>query len=326
MHSPLKITAMGGGTGTHTVLSGLKRFPGVDPAAVVSIADNGGSSGKILLDNWGRMLPTGDIRQCLVALAEVPEEVRARFEKREDGHPYGNLILRDLIRKYGALEGVRRAHGVFRVRGEVIPASGEHATLCAILEDGTEIVGEDAIEKAVLDRALIRECYLKPSVDPNPAALEAILTSDVIILGPGDLYTSLVPVLLVPGIADALATTEAKLVFVVNLVTKRGQTVGYGASRFVRTVERHIDDRLVDYVIVNNGLIPPEALAKYERDGEAPVVDDLSRIDPRVVRGDYVNRTPVTPTPGDDVERSLIRHDEHGLVAAIMNRIRMEDA
>lgn len=317
MHLPLKITAMGGGTGTHTVLSGLKTFPEVKPVAVVSIADNGGSSGR-LRDEFG-ILPPGDIRQCLVALAEAPEELREFLEDREDGHPYGNLILARLIRKHEALEGIRVAHRVFRVRGEVIPVSATAANLVAELEDGREIRGEHEIEKAAENRSPIRRCFLDPSVDPNPAAVKAILTSDVVVLGPGDLYTSLVPVLLVPGIAEALAKTAAQLVFVVNLVTRRGQTDGYGASRFVRTVEAHLDGRRLDGVILNTGPIDHALLAKYEHAGDAYVVDDLPADDARVLRGDFVGRKPILRREGDVLPRSLIRHDESRLARALMD-------
>lgn len=324
MHSTLKITAMGGGTGTHTVLSGLKSFPEVELAAVVSIADNGGSSGQ-LRDEFG-ILPPGDIRQCLVALAEAPEELRELLNDPEGGHPLGNLIIKRLIRKHGdPLKGIQAAHRVFQVRGEVIPVSATAANLVAELEDGGEIRGEHKIDTEAGGRAPIRRCFLDPSVDPNPAAIRAILTSDVIVLGPGDLYTSLVPVLLVPGIADALAKTAARLLFVVNLVTKRGQTDGYGASRFVRTVEAHLDGRGLDRIILNTGSIDHALLAKYEHAGDAYVVDDLPAEDARVLRGDFVGRKPIVRREGDMLPRSLIRHDD-SLARAIMDSIRKEAA
>ncbi len=322
MHVLLKSTAMGGGTGTHTVLSGLKRFQGIELAAIVSIADNGGSSGR-LRDEFG-ILPPGDIRQCFVALAEAPEELREFLEDREEGHPYGNLMLARLIRKHGALEGIRVAHRVFRVRGEVIPVSATAANLVAELEDGRLIRGEHEIEMAAEARAPILRCFLDPSVDPNPAAIRAILTSDVIVLGPGDLYTSLVPVLLVPGIAETLAKTVARLVFVVNLVTKHGQTDGYGAMRFVRIIESYLVERELDGIILNTGPIDHALLAKYEHEGDAYVVDDLPLEDPRVLRGDFVGRAPIVRREGDTLPRSLIRHDPQRLAEAIVRLIRQE--
>jgi 2-phospho-L-lactate transferase/gluconeogenesis factor (CofD/UPF0052 family) len=217
---------MGGGTGTHAVLTGLKPFEGLHLSAIVSIADNGGSSGR-LRDEFG-ILPPGDTRQCMVALAEAPEELRELLNDRDkDGHP---------------------------------------------------------------------------------AAIEAIRASDAIVLGPGDLYTSLVPVLLIPGIARAIAESDAWLIFVVNLVTKRGQTDGYGATRFVRTIESHLDGRLFDHIILNDGPIDSDLLVKYEQEVEGPVRDDLLD-DARVLRGDFVGRKPIIRVVGDPLPRSLIRHD-----------------
>jgi uncharacterized cofD-like protein len=325
----MKITVLGGGTGNYTLLSGLKHLENIELSAVVSTADDGGSSG-ILRDELG-VLPPGDIRQCFAALADEggagdePLLLRRFLNLRVEGagslrgHTYGNIMLAGLQSLLGdPLRAIRAAHQLLRVHGRIIPVSAVSGNLYAELEDGTIVEGEHSIDEAKEGRSAISRCFLDPDVEANPEAVEAILDADALVFAPGDLYTSLVPVLLVRGIADAIRTTKARRIYVVNLVTKRGQTDGYGATRFVDTVSRFLPGTQLQHILLNNGAIAPELLLRYEKAGEHPVFDDLSADDPRVVRRDFVSRHPVPRVPGDVLQRSLIRHDPNRLAEVIL--------
>jgi uncharacterized cofD-like protein len=269
-----RVVVIGGGTGTFTVLSGLKHFD-CKPTAIVTMADNGGSSG-ILRDELG-VLPPGDIRQCLVALSAGDDTLRRLFTYRFSegslsGHNFGNLFLSALEKLTGdPLQAVREAHRILHVKGRVIPVSAQPANLFAELVDGTVVEGEHAIDEPYGDRKAIERCFLSPAVQANMEAIEAILAADIIVMGPGDLYTSLIPVLLVDGICDALMRTKSKKMFVINLVTKKGQTDGFAASHFVEAVHRVIAPVRVDEVLLNSAPISHRIRARYEQVGEKVV-------------------------------------------------------
>jgi uncharacterized cofD-like protein len=323
-----RVVVMGGGTGTFTVLSGIRTFP-VHISAVVSIADNGGSTG-VLRDELG-VLPPGDIRQCLVALAEEGSIWRRLFSHRVEregslkGHTGGNLmiaLLEDMTSD--PLEAINAAHALLRCKGQVIPVSTTATHLVAELEDGTRVFGEHDVDEPTRGqrRAPIRRCLLEPSVKANPAAIEAILRADLLVLGPGDLYTSLYPVLLVEGIREALAQTKAKIAYVVNLMSKRGQTDGFTGSTFVERVSAMIAPAKLAGVIMNQAPIPTPILELYDRDGEHPIrVDDLDGWSSRLtlVRADLLSKKIRSSTPGDTVKRSVLRHDSDALAQAVLS-------
>ncbi len=319
--SKKKIAVLGGGTGTFTVLSGLKHHP-VDLTAIVSIADNGGSTG-VLRDELG-VLPPGDIRQCLVALADGDESLRSLFTYRFhegglSGHTFGNLFLSALEKVTGdPLRAVREAHRILNVRGRVIPVSAVASDLFAELEDQTVVVGEHAIDAPDGERAAIARCFLSPSVAANPDALEAIRAADVIVLGPGDLYTSLVPVLLVEGVAQAIADSGAQVVFVLNLATKRGQTDGFTAQRICDALAPYLAPAQLSAVVVNSIAPPPDVYDRYVLAGEQPVLDDLGDGPPRVLRTPLITSVTQDAIKGDALKRSLFRHDPDLLAAAIL--------
>lgn len=329
----VRIAVLGGGTGTYTLLTGLKKLEDVELTAIVSIADNGGSSGE-LRDELG-VLPPGDIRQCLAALADEGEKgdeplllrrlLNHRFSNdgKMNGHTVGNILiagLEDLFRG-DTLRAYRAAHQLLNVTGRVIPVAAKAGNLYAELTDGGVVRGEAAIEKPETGRAAIKRCFLDPEVEANPEALEAITEVDALVFAPGDLFTSLVPVLLVKGVAEAIRGSAAKRLYVVNLVTKRGQTDGYGAQRFVDTVSGFLPGAPLHHILVNHGQILPALLAKYESAGEYPVRDDLPSDDRRVLRLDFVGREKVSPVAGDALTRSLIRHDPDRLATAIAHVI-----
>ncbi len=319
------IVVLGGGTGTFTVLSGLKRFP-TNLTAVVSMSDNGGSTG-ILRDELG-VLPPGDIRQCLVALAEGDDTLRALFTYRFAegslaGHNVGNLLLSVLERICGdPLSALREAHRILNVRGKVIPVSAQASNLHAELEDGSIVKGENAIDTTERPRSAIKRCFLEPRVAANPEALQALRTADLIVIGPGDLYTSLVPVLLVDGIAEVIAQSRASTLYVMNLVTKRGQTDGYTASRFCQVIAAYLGPARLDGVLVNSGEFPEDIRERYEAMGEFAVTDDLMESSLfQIHRLPLINDQGIEAVAGDRVKRSLLRHNSERLAQAILQFI-----
>src|SRR3989344_1450850 len=228
-----KILVIGGGTGTFTVLSGLKKYP-VSLSAIVTMADDGGSN-KVIRDEFG-LLPVSDIRQCFVALAEENGEVSQlmrklfmyRFHQGNgiSGMTFGNLFMAALTEILGSQkEAIEKTGKILRIKGQVIPVSFEDTRLAALYECGHTVIGEHQIDEPKHNGKLqIKELFLQPKVKANPDAVSAILNADIIVLGPGDLYTSTIPNLLVEGISDALKQTKAKIMYVINLMTKDGQT------------------------------------------------------------------------------------------------------
>ncbi|MCI0479090.1 YvcK family protein [Candidatus Uhrbacteria bacterium] len=315
-----RITVLGGGTGTFTVLTGLKTHP-VELAAVVSSADDGGSTG-VLRDELG-VLPPGDIRQCLVALSSADEIMRRVFNYRFtrgpfNGHPLGNIFISALEDLCGnPIEAVRQAHQILRVRGRVIPVSSTASNLYAQLADKTVVQGEHAIDDSTCNRAAIESCFLDPPVEANPDALDAIRDADVLVMGPGDLYTSTIPVLLVDGVSHAVAECRGKRVLVTNLMTKRGQTDGYSARRFVEAVERVLAPGRIDAVILNAERPPQDIIDRYAAVNEHPVEDDLGD-DPRAIRVPLISKRLAKQTAGDALRRSVLRHDSDRLATTIV--------
>jgi len=316
-----KIVVMGGGTGTFTVLSGLRHHP-VDLSAIVSVADNGGSTG-ILRDELG-VLPPGDIRQCLVALSAGDVTLRNLFNYRFHegsltGQNFGNLFLSALEKITGdPLSAVREAHRILNVEGRVIPVSPIASNLFAEFVDGTIIAGEHSIDKLNVQHGGIRRCFLSPTAPPNPDAVQSILDADLVVLSPGDVFTSLMPVLLVEGIRDALASTSAKRAYVVNLVTKKGQTDGFSAKTFCDVIASAISPATLDAVVVNSTKPSESLLEKYEITGDHVVSDDLDGTSFNAIRASLLAEAPVDRVAGDRLERSLLRHDPAKLAVILL--------
>lgn len=316
-----KVVVLGGGTGTFTALSGLKRYP-LDLSAVVSIADDGGSTG-ILRDELG-VLPPGDIRQCLVALSSGDTVLRDLFNYRFtqgglEGHNFGNIFLSALEKvSDDPLTAIKEANRILNVKGRVIPVSARAADLYAELEDGTVVKGQHAIDKPSGARAFIRHCFLSPESKANPEALDAIHNADVIVMGPGDLYTSLIPILLVKDVTNAIAQSRAKRLLIVNLTSKRGQTEGYTASDFFGEVTKYAWPAVIDTVIINQAKPSDEIAQKYIEAGDQMVSDDFENASISVWRGDLISDSLAKPVPGDKLKRSLLRHDPAKLAHAIL--------
>ncbi len=269
-----RIVVIGGGTGVFTVLTGLKNYP-FKLYAIVSMADDGGSTGQ-LREEFG-ILPPGDIRRVLVALSEtnnkiVSELFNYRFSEGQTlkGHSLGNLLLTALERITGSFDkAVKEAVKILNVRGKVIPVTLTPTRLHATLENGEVVIGETNIDVPKHDGSLkIKRLFLKPNVNANPDAVDAIKKADFIILGPGDLYTSIIPNLLVKGIKDAIKNSKAKKIYVVNIMTKFGETNSYSARDFVRIMEEHLGKGVLNYIIVNVQKLKGEILERYREENE----------------------------------------------------------
>lgn len=245
---PTNVTTIGGGTGTFNVLFGLKKNKRLNLAAIVSVADSGGSTGE-LRDEFG-ILPPGDIRRAVLALSEDSDIVRKLFEyrfrsgNRMSGHTVGNLLLTALADIAGDFEaGIEELCEMFDVRGKVIPSTLDDVHLGVRLENGETVIGETNIDVPKHDANLaIREAFLIGGGKLNPRAREAILNSDYVIVGPGDLYTSVVPNLLCEGMKETLQASLAKIVLVCNIMTKHGETDNYGVEDFVDVIERYVGE------------------------------------------------------------------------------------
>ncbi|MDP3771969.1 MAG: YvcK family protein [bacterium] len=307
-----RVVAIGGGHGTAVVLEGLRDYP-VDVSAIVSMADDGGSSG-ILRRELG-VLALGDVRRALVALAGdecrlLADIAEYRFTKGAlAGHALGNLMLVALERMTGSFsKGLHAAHELFGVRGHVIPVTLESAELCAEYADGSVVRGEKNIDmpkRAIVPA--IRRVWLEPNASPNPEALVAIRSADVIIFGPGDLYTSIVPNILVRGVAEAIKKSSAKKIMIVNYRTKRSETNGFSATDFVRELERYLGEGVLDVALCAITRVSPDRLAEMLREGGEPV----SYADRGVSRAQLIIRSLLTT-------RGILRHDPKKLARAIM--------
>ncbi len=305
------VVVIGGGTGLSTLLRGLKAHTD-NLTAVVTVCDDGGSSGRLRRELG--ILPPGDIRDCLVALAESEPLMTRLFEYRFqggalDGHVFGNLFIASLAGVTGDLEtAIRETSKVLNIRGRVLPSAVQDVVLWAEFTDGTTVEGESQITRA---RKRIRRVGLRPTdVAPAPEVLEALAGADLIVLGPGSLYTSVIPNLLVRGVADAVRRSRAVRVYVCNVMTQPGETDGYAASDHVRALVEQVGPGLVTHVVVNTQRPrTPALLARYEAEGAAPVEPDLDRV------------AALGVTPVADAllsEEDVLRHDPARLARVLM--------
>jgi len=316
--SQKRIVTIGGGTGSFTLLSAFKDYF-EDITAIVNVTDNGGSTGS-LRDELG-VLPPGDVRQCLVALSESPK-VRDLFSYRFDegslsGHSFGNLFLTALEKLTGSFaEAVETASEVLNVRGHVVPATLDNVQLKMSWDNGQVVLrGEDVIDVEEFKRDP-REARLElePAATANPAALEAIAGADIVVLAPGDLYTSLGPILIAGGFKEALETTNATVVYICNLVTKQGQTGGFDVADHAAEIERFIGAPVLDLVFYNTAEPQADLLEKYAKAGEYWVQTNPQKLAGQHYRaegGAFVAPAIAEPVNGDALaaHRSYIRHD-----------------
>lgn len=336
----LRVVAIGGGTGLSTLLRGLKHFVPIqdrrkreasraakdthalasgsliisDLSAIVTVTDDGGSSGRLREDF--NILPPGDIRNCMVALSEdehlLSQLFRYRFDQGElDGHNFGNLFLAALCNITGDFaQAVQMSSQVLRVRGRIFPVTNANVTLAAEMEDGSIVRGETNITAS---RQSIVELRLEPSrVDPLPETLEAIANADLITVGPGSLYTSLITNLLVRGIPEAIAASPATKVYICNLMTQANESLGLSASQHLEKILHHagtVRGSLFDHALINTAPISPQLIQRYASGGQAPIEADLDRI----------RALAVEPITGNFVhEGDVLRHDYDRLAEALL--------
>ncbi len=325
--SALRVVAIGGGTGLSTLLKGLKSFalaPGElasartaspvirDLSAVVTVSDDGGSSGRLRKEL--NMLPPGDIRNCIVALSEdealLSQLFRHRFDKGSglEGHSFGNLFLAALTAITDDFsEAVRLSSEILVTRGHIYPSTTSNIELEALMEDGTRVRGET---KITASKGRIKELVLiPPNVEPLPQTLDAIALADIITIGPGSLFTSLVPNLLVRGISDAIVSSPATKVYICNLMTQANESLGLTAADHIRALTRHAGRQLFDYALINRTPVSEQLKAQYALEGASQIVADL----------DAIEALDVIPVLGDYLEEAgVARHNTTRLASDLM--------
>ena len=319
-----RVVAIGGGTGLSTLLKGLKRYVLTPTLAasgqstiselcgVVTVSDDGGSSGRLRKEF--NMLPPGDVRNCIVALSEdealLSRLFQHRFQKGSglEGHSFGNLFLAALTSITGDFaEAVRLSSEILLTRGHIYPATTSSVELEAEFEDGTRVRGETRITAT---NGKIRELFLvPPDVQPLPQTLEAIASADLITIGPGSLFTSLIPNLLVRGIADAILDSQAVKVYVCNLMTQANESLGLTAADHIRALNRHAHAQLFDYALINQKPASPDMKAKYALEGASQIVVDLEAIEALgicPILGDYLDEGAVARHATERVAKDLM--------------------
>ncbi len=309
-----KIVTVGGGTGLSVLLSGLKEFT-ANNTAVVTVTDDGGSSGRLRQEF--DILPPGDIRNCLVALADAPALMRDLFQFRFDtnselsGHSFGNLFITVMTRLTGDFEkAIKETSKVLALKGQVVPSTLDNVVLSAQHKDGSITKGEKNIPKAGLPIARI---ILNPSTPAAaPDAIRAIEEAEIIVLGPGSLYTSIIPNLLIKDITDAIVASGAIKVYVCNIMTQPGETDGFRVSDHIKVLVAHSHQKVFDYCIVNTGEIAPAILKRYAQENSYLVVNDTRNIENmgyRVLENDSV------------ITDGVIRHDPLNLAKIIVGLV-----
>ncbi len=325
-----KVVTIGGGTGSFMLLSGLKQYP-IDISAIVSMADDGGSTG-ILRDELG-VLPPGDVRQCLVALSETPDMLRELMNYRFtngglEGHSFGNILLSALEKITGDFgAGVEEAAKILNVRGQVVPVTLSDTRLFMELEGGDLLSGEHEINVSKkFEKVGVKKVFLRPRPKANPLAIKKILEADLIILGPGNHYCAIIPNLLVPGIAEALRKTKAKIVYNCNLISKRGQTDSFSLEDYVDEVNGYIGKERIDYVTYNIAKPPTQLLKKYQSEGLlVSFLNDRPR-NYRVIRADILSGEKHLRRKEDKIAhtRAFIRHDPEKLAKVLVMLLELE--
>lgn len=305
------ITVVGGGHGLSVLLRGIKQATS-NVTAVVTVADDGGSSGRLRQDLG--MIPPGDLRNCLVALADTEPLMEKLFQHRFEGsselsgHSFGNLFIAAMTQVTGDVEtALKESSKVLAVKGQVLPASKEFVRLDAIMEDGTVVCGESHIPEA---HKRIHRVKLYPEhAEAVQSSLDAIRNAEAIVLGPGSLYTSVIPNLLVEGIGDAICRSKAVKIYICNVMTQPGETDGYTASMHVKAIMDHAGRNAVDYVIVNSTPVPEDLKQKYAETGAYPVVvddDALNQLGVGIIKADLIT------------SKDAIHHDPKKLCDSVM--------
>ncbi|BCX14984.1 MAG: hypothetical protein KatS3mg088_667 [Patescibacteria group bacterium] len=315
-----KVVVIGGGTGTYQVLSGLKKYD-IDISAIISMCDSGGSTGRLRKELG--ILPPGDIRRAILALSDLPfaqktleELFNFRFKEGASlkGHSVGNILLAALTQITGSMDkAIEEAARILHVSGSVFPVTLDKTNLVAVLSDGTRIYGESNIDEREIKLELpIKKVYLNPKARIYIKAAKEIKNADLILIAPGDLYTSILPTILVDGVTNAISESKGQLAYVVNLMTKRGETDNFTASDFVSVIERYLGSSFskLKYVLVNKKIngSRKEMVGWYRKFGSLPVVNDLKQNNQfKILERDFISKT------------TFFRHDPDKLAKAVVS-------
>jgi len=295
------IVTIGGGTGQYTLLNGLKEYTS-NITCIVTTMDSGGSS-QLLKTEFG-VLPPGDIRNCMVALSPLPDDLRLIFSKRFSpnssmkGHPIGNLILTKIAQDDGFPEALKKMSTLLRVRGNVLPVTYDKAELIAVAEKGIKCYGEEEVTKKGIN---IKEMLFNETPKANPDVLKAIQDADLIVLGPGSLFTSIIPNLMVPGVKEAIKKSKAKKVYVMQVMTQYAETHGFKAENFVSWINKYVD---VDYILMNTLKPSDEKLKAYTKENKF-YVEPLAGENKKYIRAELISET------------NIVRHDSKKLAETI---------
>ncbi|HVT00886.1 MAG TPA: gluconeogenesis factor YvcK family protein [Patescibacteria group bacterium] len=322
-----KVVVIGGGTGTYTVLQGL-RDKKYELTALLTMVDDGGSN-KVLRDEFG-LLPTSGVRLAMVALSSKPSLLRElflyRYHKGQgiSGMTFGNLFLAAVTDIVGSQEkAIEQTAEILKVKGKVLPISHEDVRLVAQYENGLEVVGEHEIDEPAHDGKLkIVKLFTRPEANITEKARQAILEADAIILGPGDFYTNTVANLVVNGVVEALMESKANLIFMMNLMTKYGEAYNYTASTYLEDLKQYMPIERINTIIMNSKMtLPPETLEKYEEENSRPVLDDLASYDlpeqTTVIKAEVISSKEAEKEKGDVLKRSMVRHDPKRLARVL---------
>jgi len=317
-----KILTIGGGTGSFVVLSGLKKYD-IDLYAVVSMADDGGSTG-ILRDELG-VLPPGDIRQCLVALSKSGRTLRELFNFRYAngglyGHNFGNIFLSTLEKVTSSFEeAIKEAGHILRIKGRVFPVTLRKTKLVAEFKNKKKIIGQHNINNA--DLTNLKKIKLSPEAIVNPEIIKLIKKVDKIILNPGDLYTSIIPNFLVKGLHEAIRKSKAKKIYVCNLMNKKGHTDNFTILNYVEEIEKYLGNNIINYVIYNKEKPSNILLNKYRKKGEYFVSPGNinNRSDIKFIFKKLISQNIIKQKKEDRINRSLFRHNSDKLAKIIIN-------
>lgn len=336
MSNTPKVVILGGGTGSFVVASGLRPQP-VDITMLLTMVDDGGSN-RTIRDEFG-LLPTSGIRQAIVALSENQTVLRKLFTYRYDkggegltGMTFGNLFMAAIADIMGSQKkGIAETCRLLNVKGRILPISYDDVQLVATLENGKRVVGEHRIDEPEHDGTVrIAKLTTEPAARLSPEAREALLSADLIILGPGDFYTNTIANLIVEGMDEVLRQTPAKIAFITNLMTKYGETYNYTLRDFATDLKKYLPTDHLDYIVINSNLAFPEvALRAYQNERAIPIVDDLTAADlpaqTKLVRLNLLSQVITEKQPGDTLARSMIRHDPERLARAIMDVLNQDN-
>ncbi|MEW6088264.1 MAG: YvcK family protein [bacterium] len=316
-----RIVAIGGGTGLPVLLRGIKEYTS-NISAIVTVADDGGSSGE--LRKGMKILPPGDIRNCLVSLADSAPLMGNLFQYRFgretglDGHSFGNIFIAAMSEVVGDFgEAVKESSKVLAIRGNVIPVTLNDVQIGAFMKDGREVIGESKITKS---EGGIKSIFTKPEkIYPTEDALKAIEEAEAIIMGPGSLYTSIIPNLLVKDIPEVIEKSDAVKIYICNIMTQPNETDGYTVSDHLQAIMDHVPGRLIDYVIVNNGEIGEEFLQSYKAEKSYPVKLDRKKTEKMGIK--IIEDDLLAIEKGASIAGDLIRHDPNKIAYLILRLI-----